>query len=251
MLRRLNYTNRIRLRRSDVSVCLQNTQDGLEFDARISLDRYKLPANSRVYVEAYRQTNWMRFGFGQVGAIKAPADRKLGQFDGPEGIQFRVKVIADAGVRRLLAEADGIPLRLPNEEETNRKPLLPVKPADMPDEIFRLDFQGDSPLLLISKQAGAYGEITHSPVFVALAFPMILRQILVRVLIVDGFDDPSQTDDWRSAWLKFATSLPSVPELPTADDEAELKFEWIDSAAAAFGKQIKAQERFHEYWTAL
>jgi hypothetical protein len=250
MLRRFNYTNRIKLRRSDVDVCVQMTPRGLEFDAKISFQDYDLPQDAVVFIEAYRQTNWMRFYFGRVGAIVPPQDRLLSQFDVPEGIQFRVKVTVQDGLHRLLAEADGIPLRQPGDEKSNRKPLLPVKPADLPNEIYRLDFQADSPILLISKQAGNYSDISQAPEFVSLTFPMILRQILTKVLVVDDFDDPTESNDWRGQWLRFAVALPAVSDPPNSEDAIETKIEWIDAAATAFAKHIKAQDRFQEHWSA-
>jgi hypothetical protein len=36
-----------------------------------------LPTDAKVFVEAYRQTNWMRFDFGTIGAVQAPGDLLL------------------------------------------------------------------------------------------------------------------------------------------------------------------------------
>ena len=93
MIRRFNYTDRLRIRRSDVRIVLREEDGKLEFDADLrALADYDLPPDSLVFIEAYRQTNWMRFPFGQLGAILPGANRVLSQFDSPDGIQFRVKV---------------------------------------------------------------------------------------------------------------------------------------------------------------
>ena len=70
MIRRFNYTDRLRIRRSDVRIVLRDENGKLEFDADLrALADYDLPPDSLVFIEAYRQTNWMRFPFGQLGAI--------------------------------------------------------------------------------------------------------------------------------------------------------------------------------------
>ena len=54
MRRRLNFTNRIRIAQSDVRIRL-NSDNGssLRFVAERTLDSYDLPADARVYLEAY------------------------------------------------------------------------------------------------------------------------------------------------------------------------------------------------------
>jgi hypothetical protein len=66
MRRRLNYTGRVKINRSDVFIAIQKKDELLIFDADLKLDDYGLPADSQIYIEAYRQTVWMRFLFGTV-----------------------------------------------------------------------------------------------------------------------------------------------------------------------------------------
>ena len=181
MIRRFNYTHRIRIRRKDVRITLEEDNGKFSFDADLSaLAGYELPPESLVFVEAYRQTNWMRFDFGQVGAIAPQKNRALSQFDSPEGLLFRVKVTPKGDIHTLLAEADRIPLMRPDEAEGERIPLLPVKPQKLGEEIYRVDFSGDRPLLLINSEAGNYTDIGRSPAFVSLVYPAVLREILTR-----------------------------------------------------------------------
>jgi hypothetical protein len=106
MIRRFNYTDRIRIRRKDVRITLCEDDGKLAFAADLSaLREYDLPPESFLFVEAYRQTNWMRFEFGQVGAISPDNTRELSQFDSADGIRFRVKVTPNSDIHRLLAEA--------------------------------------------------------------------------------------------------------------------------------------------------
>jgi hypothetical protein len=177
VIRRYNYTGRKAINRSDANMRIE---DGpLRFHAALALDNYGLLPDAKVFVEAYRQTNWMRFDFGTVGAVKAPGDLRLSEFDTREGILFRVRVTATANPEgRLLAEADQIsPVHIKETGEETREPLLPIKPADLGEEVFRVDFS-DRPILLINNQFGDWRALARSPFFVCMALPQTLREIL-------------------------------------------------------------------------
>jgi hypothetical protein len=248
MIRRFNYTDRLRIRRSDVRIVLREKDGQLEFDADLrALAEYDLPPDSFVFVEAYRQTNWMRFDFGQVGAISPEANRALSQFDSPDGILFRVKVTPNGDTHTLLAEADRIPLARPEQSEGERTPLLPVKPQKLGEEIYRLDFSDDRPLLLINSEAGNYADIGRSPAFVSLVYPAVFREILTRILLVEKHDDDSNADDWKSQWLRFASQNPGLGELPEPED-TEARSDWIEKAVSVFAKQLQTRAKFADFW---
>jgi hypothetical protein len=249
MIRRFNYTGRVLIRRPDTRVTLTNADKQFAFDADLNLAGYNLASDARVFVEAYRQTTWMRFDFGRIGAIQPPNDRRLIEFDSPEGILFRVKVTALGEKHTLLAEADRIPLAKIEEEETPRTPLLPVKPQKLGDEIYRLDFSspGNRPLLLINSDAGQYSLIARSPAFMSLVYPALFREVLVRVLVVDEHDDYDNADDWRSQWVRFAMLSPGLGEIPKPD-EIEDRFDWIEKAVASFAKRIQVRSKFADFW---
>src|SRR5688572_26183115 len=115
MPRRLNYTNRQKIKRQDVSIRLHRNAQGLSFNADLRLAEYKLDRVTpppRVFVEAYRSAAalWKRFDFGRVGTVRAPEDCSLNEFGVAEGVLFRVKVsaVGDDTLGRLVAEADAI-----------------------------------------------------------------------------------------------------------------------------------------------
>lgn len=248
MIRRFNYTDRLRIRRSDIRIVLREKDGQLEFDADLhALAEYDLPPDSFVFVEAYRQTNWMRFDFGQVGAISPDANRALSQFDSPDGILFRVKVTPNGDTHTLLAEADAIPLARPDQSEGPRTPLLPVKSQKLGDEIYRVDFLGVRPLLLINSEAGNHADIGRSPAFVSLVYPAVFREILTRILLVEKHDDDSNPDDWKSQWLRFASLNPGLGELPDPDD-TEARSDWIEKAVSVFAKQLQTRAKFADFW---
>jgi hypothetical protein len=248
MIRRFNYTDRIRIHRKDVRITLREEAGKFTFDADLSaLSEYELPSNSFVFVEAYRQTNWMRFDFGLVGAITPATQRDLSQFETPDGLLFRVKVTPNGDIHTLLAEADRIPLARPEQDDGERTPLLPVKGQKLGEEIYRLDFSDDRPLLLINSDAGNYVNIGRSPAFMSLVYPGVYREILNRVLLIDQHDDDANQDDWRSQWVKFAELQPGLGELPGPED-IDGRSDWIDKAVTAFAKQLQVRAKFAEFW---
>jgi hypothetical protein len=219
------------------------------FDADLSkLADYKLPVDASVSVEARLQTRWMRFGYGTVGLITPASDRGLTEFDSADGIMFSVKVTAvsdDAG--KLLAEADAIPIRFPGESEELRNPLLPVKSDDIGQEVYRLDFSNDPPILLVNRSAGDKDSIARSPLFMSIVYPAALREILTRILYIEDMDDSDDdSETWQARWLRFAGALPSVGPIP-AKDEGD-RDQWIDDAVAAFAKQQAMLDRFIAGW---
>lgn len=202
----INDRKRLRIQRKDVRITLREENGKFAFDADLSaLADYELPPDSFVFVEAYRQANWMRFDFGQVGAITPAKKRDLSQFESPDGLLFRVKVTPNGDIHTMLAEADRIPLARPEQNEGERTPLLPVKPQKLGDEIYRLDFSDDRPLLLINSDAGNYADIGRSPAFMSLVYPGVFREILNRVLLIEKHDDDANSEEWKSQWIKFAS----------------------------------------------
>lgn len=210
---------------------------------------HELPAEALVFVEAYRQTTWMRFPFGTVADIQAPSTekRRLSEFDSAEGICFRVKVTQPQDEHILLAAADRIPLGKP-EDETDKETLLPVVPFELGDEVWRVDLD-DEPRLLVNKSASAdWRQTALSPVFVSLVYASALRQILASIL-ASGHRDTEDDTDWRSKWLRFATLLPGVdPELPPKEEGEDATLRWADDAVTAFAGKLGLKEKFSTAW---
>lgn len=247
MIRRLNYTGRIKIFRSDLRLATREVGGALSFDADLRLIDYELPAEALVFVEAYRQTTWMRFSFGTVATMQAPVDRWLHEFDSPDGILFRVKVTQAKDEHVLLAVADRIPLAQP-DQNADRESLLEVEPVELGDELWRLDLDGEPRLQVNSTAAADWRQLAKSPVFVALVYPAVLRQILVNIL-QQKHRDTDDDSDWRSKWLRFATLLPGVdPELPAKDTDDDECRRWADDAVTAFAKKLALKEKFKIAW---
>ena len=237
-VRRYNYTGRRRLTSEDVEIRLHDYATPLSFEVnKLSLERHNLPGDATVFVEAYRQTSWMRFPLGTVGDLSYTGNMQLGEFESPLGIRFRVKVTSVGDPRgRLLAEWDRI---VPETSEVGPESLLPVRPnGDLGQEVFRVAFD-DYPVLLINSRLTRWKEISIEPVFTSLVYPSALRTVLTRILLIIKHFDSEDSEDWRSQWLMFAQGLPGVDKIPFDGDEMsdEAWEEWIEQAINAFCKR--------------
>ena len=252
-VRTLNYTHRKRIRRSDALISIRVEKGSAWFDPILNLADYKLPADARVFVEAYRKALYMRFDLGQVGAMRIPEDRRLDAFDSPEGVLFRVKVVTASDPHGLLlAEADRIRPRRSENVEEDKVPLLPVVPDDnLGDEIWRLDFGGQETHLLVNASLGDWKSIVRDDAFVALVFPAAIRQVFRRIAMEDEeWPDPEPRDDWRSRWMCLAVNLPGVGDPPSERDQDDID-EWIDSVAGAFCRRFGIRTTYERYSTGV
>jgi len=247
-IRRVSFLNRKKIKKSDYDISIINQNSTLTFDAILTLTEYSFPNSARIVIEAYRQTNWMRFEFGNVGNLQHPENRMLSEFDSEEGIKFRVKVISeDENKGVLLGEADKINPKLSNSTGDEIS-LLPVQPSsDLQQEIFRLEFDFE-PRLLVNSNLGDWRSLLLTPTFYALVFPDILRQILNRILLIDNQNiDIDDKQDWRVKWILFTKNIPGVQDFPNSDDVNEIDY-WIDESVAAFCRYKQLKEKFSLDW---
>jgi hypothetical protein len=249
-VRTLNYTNRQRIRREDARISIRETRSGHVFDASLRLTDYGLPGDARVFVEAYRQTQYTRFDFGQVGAMHIPDDRLLQDFDFSEGILFRVKVVTAADPHGLLlAEADQIRPRRSEDADEDKRPLLECQRSrELGNEVWKVDLSGGAPVLLLNANLVNVLALERDPVFTALVAPMALRSIFTAILQGERDWDENDLTDWRTQWMHFAGSTLRMPEPPEWNDETGCE-DWIDDASKAFCEKTSAVDLFNGYWT--
>lgn len=183
MKRTFNFTGRRPIGRKDVSIALRQEPAAWVFDADLRLADYHFPRNAEIWVEAHRQNLWMQWPWGTISAMRPPADRRLLEFEVPDGVLFRVRVVQPAGLEhhKLLGEADGIPFVKAGEEDDRRQHLLVPVPDALDQQLWKLDFESDPPRLLVNKDAKpSWKEMARSPHFIALVYPEILRRMLAR-----------------------------------------------------------------------
>lgn len=237
MKKRINSTGRKKLdsERIDIRINKVEEESNPTFSATLDLSSIpELNPNAKVYVEPYVRSSLMRFDFGTVGAPKSPVDTALTELDSSESFLFRVKVVDESGtVGRILAHANGIRPRDPNDDGTNRKSLLPLVTKDLGERIWSLGYHPDAgPVLQISsKVAGLSAKLKSDPLLQGAIYPMAFREVLLRLTDEDG---PDTDLEWFQNWSAFIKALTGYDLVEDdIDDERE---SFIDDAVRAFTK---------------
>lgn len=249
--RRFNYTERRKILREDAAILLRAEQGGVGFEAHLRLSDYKLPQDALVVVEAYKAPVLMRFDMGSVALPKRPVSTLLTEFDPPEGVRFRVKVMGVGDqTGRLLAVADQVTPQGLDEQMAGQRAIITTEGADLGEIVWTLSLeQGpDLPRLKVNEKLGDWRSIARSPHFTYLVYPEVLRQILNFVLMEAGWDreDP---DDWCTQWIRFGERLPGVGAAPEKSDPSEDRVEWIAEAVQSFCRSRNLRERFSSLLT--
>lgn len=240
MKRSFNYTGRQRIERKHITAVLRKDSMPMDFDIAFDLGGYEFPPDAELIVEAYYRSSssYMRFSFGTVGAIQAPADRRLTEIDG-EVVFFRVKVIdATDGRKKILGLAEQIE---PGDTELSsgqRVNLLPVNFLDLGDEVWNLRLD-PRPVLEVNGTIAGVRDLVHNGVFFGCVYPEVIRKVLAGIQAKFGVDDDVDVD-WAAMWLRFARTFAEVPEVKTDDTIAE----WIESVVDAFARRHRLKDMF-------
>lgn len=238
MKKTFNYTGRKKIERIDVCVSLREDKGVWVFDADFRLAEYHFPRNAEIWVEAHRQNLWMQFNWGTISAMRPAVNRRLTEFDVPDGILFRVRVVQPAGQEhhKLLGEADGIPFVKVGEANAKHRPLLDTVPDALDQLLWKLDMDRDPPALLVNRDAlPTWKEMAQSAHFTSLVYPEVMRRLLTASLIDDEWSDEEE-GGWQSDWVRFARNIGGLAAPPPpADGEGREK--WIEEAVAAFARR--------------
>lgn len=243
MLRKLNFTDRVKIPRSDVRVTLRRGEDGvLVFDPQLSFDSVAAIPAARVFIEAYYRTSFMRFDCGSVDAFSPPEDRRLTEIDGTSVVRFRVKVVDNtANDHRIVAVADDIVVSEEKRESSGRVPLLPVNFTDtLGQQAWRIAFEPNGPVLELNNRIHAVKDVAkNDAAFFALVYAAAVRQVLAQVLLVEQHDAHQDGEEWWNLWLRWAARYAA----PLPDDPDEAAF-WIDEVVSAFCNEQKMIDRW-------
>ncbi|MEA2165447.1 MAG: hypothetical protein QOK37_3574 [Thermoanaerobaculia bacterium] len=242
MLRKLNFTERTSIARSACSFELRRDPDGvLAFDAKIDLAGVTAPAGSRIFIEAQYRTSYQRFDCGLIGALSIPHDRRLTEIDSDRVVRFRVKVVdQSAGARRVVASSNDIVVSCDRGGDGARLSLLPVNFTDLDDQVWRIHFEADQPVLELNNRIDAIERLARSdPQFFALVYPAAIREVLTRYLVIDRWEDGNEESEWPDLWIRWARDLTGDAVPSDADERAA----WIDDVIAAFCGLHRAAEK--------
>ncbi len=250
MIRRFNYTNRIKIPRSRVDISLFKDNDGKYFKANINLEGLNLPAEAKIYIEPNYKGVYQRFSFGTVAQFKEPKNTRLDELPETELAYFDVSVVDETNeLGLLLGKAKGIAVStdgLPND----RLPLLYVNPTDLKNQFWKLTFDSSDdgrPTLEINKNIPEIYEMAKNDIkFISLVYPSAFRGVLVKIFEEGDFD--AGEDSWVAQWLKFLSTALGIKTLPETDYENGIlspeQEAWIDEAVNEYCKKFQLFEKF-------
>lgn len=230
--RRLNYTGCQRIRRADVQISVDSTENPLRFDYLFDLAAYEFPASAQLIVEAYAHWTLMRFDCGTVANPKPVDEPVLREFATAEGLRFRLKAVGigeQAGL--ILGEADQIsPADITGK--TVASSFLTVIPADLGDIVWRLSFSGPQPVLLINSRVGDWRSFLRRGEVRSLILPEIFRQLLDEAIRNES--DVLDEEGWQKVVVELAPA--GAGARPSPDDE-EAVADWISESVQKFARK--------------
>lgn len=246
MLRKLNFTERAKVPRTQVRITLRRDDSGtLVFDLQLSLEGIEAAPAARVFIEAYYRTSFMRFDCGSVDAFSPPDDRRLTDIDRTSLVRFRVKIVDNSNnEHRVIAVADDLLVSDEAPQSAGRVPLLPVNFSDaLGQQAWRIAFESTGPVLELNNRIENVKDVAkRDAAFFALVYPTAVRLVLTKILLIDGHDPHEESDEWWSLWLRWATRFSSAP-LPGDPEEAAF---WIDEVVAAFCSDQQTIDRWRD-----
>lgn len=250
MIRRFNYTGRVKIPRSSADISLFKDREGKYFRAKISFEGLSFPPDAKVYIEANYKGVYQRFAYGTVAHQTEPESTRLSELPDTELAYFDISVVDETGTTGLLlGKARGIAVStdgLPND----RTPLLPVNPVDLKNQFWKLSFDSSDdgrPILEINKNIPDVFEKARSDIsFISLVYPSAFRGVLTKLLEQEDFD--MEDGSWVTDWLKFITQVLGKKNLPETNTEnATITPEqeaWIDDCVNEYCKRFQLFEKY-------
>jgi hypothetical protein len=203
----------------------------------LTLADENLPPNAAAYLEATCAGSNIVQRF-DLGTIENPnlVDRELTEVEG-ENVFFSLKIVdTSQWFGRLLGIAQNIrPERSSEDSTAGRRGILPIEPAELQQQLWRLEFRDHDVFLLVNKDVPDLRDRVRSdPLFYAAVYPELVRQILFRALEQDS-EIVEDEERWPAMWLRFGKNLhPEHEPPPLEGDNDEEREEWVEEVVNAF-----------------
>jgi len=247
---RINYTGRKKIPLESFTLEFGNSS-GPDFKLNADLANLadlRLCADASVSIHGSHRIRRIIFECGTIKEIKDP--KVFTSTSNFEGLGFTVKITDVTGTPGKLLAESAVIYPKSHGDKSSKKTILPILQSDLDDEIYRVDFSGDRPVLLINKNAGDKNSIAKSPFFRSLVYPSVLREILTRILIINEYDDPDDDDaGWQAKWLEFGSLMPGMSENPKISEDEFVLIKWIENVVSSFAKYQKCFDLFTNEWS--
>jgi hypothetical protein len=250
MIRRFNYTGRIKIPCKKIDICLFKDNDGKYFKAKINFDGLGFPPEASVYIEPNYKGVYQRFNYGTVGRLIEPENTRLNELPETELAYFDVAVVDEqSNIGLLLGKAQGIAVST-NGSPNDRIPLLPVNPTDLKNQFWKLSFDSSDdgrPILEINRNIPEVFEMATNDIkFISLVYPVALRGVLLKMIEIGEFD--AEEESWIYQWTKFLNAVLGIKSLPVIDNESDTitaeQELWIDDCVNEYCKKFQLFEKF-------
>ena len=233
---KINWTNRREIKKGEASFSIDTQSNKTpSFNANFAFAVDAFPPEARVFVEAFYKETRQTFNWGEISNLVPPNNRNIGEIGSVESVKFRVLVIDQEIKGLLLGEGDNFVASTGNQEGENRSSIISLKTGtDLGQLAWKLEIDADNlPKLLINKDIPeASHKLKNDPIFRALIYPAVMREILTFYIW-----DEIQDGEYAEKWIQFAGNF-TENDVHACRDQHE-KLYWIEEAVSEFAERRK------------
>ncbi len=212
MKRRINYTNRRRINKSDISIrVIRKDGEAQYFELDVGLENYDFPSKAKVYVDAYRLSEFRRFEFGTVESPKEIDKADISDLGYRDSLLFSLIIVEP--ITNLIL---GIAKQIKPEDPKRNKSILPVEYEDIRNNrIWKTKFDEGGPVLLINKNInGIESIVKNNSQFFFFVLPSVLKEILFYFKYVENVQFKEESEnDWVNEWREYFKYVSTNPEI--------------------------------------
>lgn len=229
---RSNPTGLKEIDRSRVSISVIELDGSRSFTLdRLDLKDTGLSNDLQVVVVARAGNTSVRYIAGTVAGLSKDS-LPLDMLDRSQPLRFRV-ILHKTGDPKLEASVENLRAR----DDAQSESLLPMEPADLEEQLWRLLITDDGPILQFNSKVfpNAAGAENFVP-FSALVLPEALRQALMALA-----EDPSRIDDENDTWNAWGPWLDTLgADRPSSDwEDAKESKSWCESVVVRFCNRFR------------
>ena len=244
----MNYTGRETIDRNLIAIVPKENAPVLTVFLKIQQPLKDNPHfnDCHVVLDAFLRMRAQRKEFKSLALLAPSTEIAFDEFLPDDEVQFRLKVVRPAD-KVITGEVSSLRVTSDKPEEPlpgTRKSLLPVNWATegdgMKGRFWKVDFSDPKyPVLLLAKgKFTACGDV-NQPAFQALAFPAIMKEVLIYAFVTRFCNAPAWADDWKK--LVFLLGCDPCPERTegadspwAVEEHLESVRKWIEVVSAEF-----------------
>jgi hypothetical protein len=204
---------------------------------RMDISNTGLSGSLRIVIVARAGNTSVRHDMGPA-STPVKESRSIDGLDRSRPLRFRILLHAE-GDPRLAATIENLRPR----DESQSESLLPMEPAELGEQLWRLVLNEDGPVLQFNSQVfpSAAGAENYVP-FGAFVLPEALRQVMQRIA-----GEPDCLDDESNPWFAWAGWIDTLGAgRPPADEDEDARKAWCDDVAYRFAQRFKFASRLHD-----